>query len=33
MVQMNLFTKRKWKTNLWLPEVKGGGKDKLGHWD
>ena len=21
------------KTNLWLPEGKGGGRDKLGVWD
>ena len=22
-----------WKTNLWLPNRKGGGRDKLGGWD
>ena len=31
MIQMNLFTKEKWKTNFWLTKGKGG--DKLGVWD
>ena len=22
-----------WKTNLWLPKGKGGGREKLGDWD
>ena len=34
MIQMNLFIKQKQtqKTNLWLPQGKGG-RDKLGVWD
>ena len=32
-IQMNLFTKQKQATILWLPKGKGGVGDKLGVWD
>ena len=35
MIQMNLFTKQKQtqRTNLWLPEGRVRGKDRLEAWD
>ena len=32
-INRNRFTEVKEKTNLRLPDGKGAGKDKFGHWD